>query len=306
MTKRIVFAGEVMGELRSNGAGFAVGFAGDSFNAAVYCQRSLAQGDADVAQVSYLTRIGQDPLSQGALDLAAQEGLKTDLITRDETRNLGLYAVQTNDEGERSFSYWRNQSAARALFSELQELSVLTQADILCLSGISLAILSPAQRTALLDRIEELRQTNGLRFAFDSNYRPSLWEDVETARDTMRRAWMLTDIALPSVDDEMALFEDADEAAVLHRLRSYGVDFGALKRADKGPKALSEGFEDSADYPAAEQVVDTTAAGDSFNGGFLAAHLQGRPLQDCMMAGHMMARTVVGHPGAIIAQQKDS
>ncbi|TQV65740.1 sugar kinase [Aliiroseovarius halocynthiae] len=299
---RILFAGEVMGELRRNDTGYALGFAGDTFNAAVYCKRLLGKD----GHVSYLTRVGTDPMSQGALDLAEAEGLDTSSIQRDTRYNLGLYAVATDAEGERSFSYWRDQSAARQLFSDPAELDALEQTDLLCLSGITLAILSPQQREELFQRIAELRDAGTLRLVFDDNYRPALWESPKVAQQVMTQAWCLTDVALPSVDDEMALFGDADEAAVLARLRGLGVTDGALKRAASGPVPINPDVQISAPYPAAERVVDTTAAGDSFNGGFLAALMQGAPTDACLMQGHMMAREVVGHPGAIIPNRKDN
>lgn len=300
MTMQIIFAGEVMGELRRNDTGYALGFAGDTFNAAVYCKRLLGSGE----RVSYLTRVGTDPMSQGALDTAKAEGLDTSSIQRDTRFNLGLYAVATDASGERSFSYWRDQSAARQLFSDLAELDALSQTDLLCLSGITLAILTPQQRDALFQRIAELRSAGTLRLIFDDNYRSALWESREVAQQVMTQAWRLTDIALPSVDDEMALFGDADEAAVLARLRGLGLAEGALKRAASGPVPINPDIQISAPYPAAERVVDTTAAGDSFNGGFLAALIQGAPTHACMMQGHMLAREVVGHPGAIVPKGK--
>lgn len=292
---RIICAGEAMAELRKAEAGFAVGFAGDTFNTAVYLRRLLEPAH----QVAYLTQVGQDPLSQGFLDLAEAEGIETSSIRRDPLRNLGIYSVQTDARGERSFAYWRNQSAARQLFSDAQDLEALAGADVLLLSGISLAILSPEARSAVLDRIALLR-AKGLRFAFDSNYRPRLWEDAATARETMARAWALADIALPSVDDEMALFGDKDAAAVLSRLRGWGCREGALKCGAEGPLPIDPATPRPEGLRPAARVVDTTAAGDSFNAGWLAAHARGLDATACMAQGHALAAHVVGQPGAIV------
>lgn len=290
---RVICAGEAMAELRADGAGFATGFAGDTFNTAVYLRR-LWQGE-----VAYLTRVGRDPLSAGFLALAGAEGIDTSAIPRDPDRNLGIYAVQTDAAGERSFFYWRSQSAARLLFQSGAELDALSGADLLLLSGITLAILSTAARESLFIRIAALRG-QGLRLAFDSNYRPRLWEDAATARANMERAWRLADIALPSVDDEMALFGDADAGAVLARLRSWGCREGALKCGAAGPVPLDPAASAPQGLRPAARVVDTTAAGDSFNAGWLAAHLAGRNPQACMAQGHDLAAHVVGLPGAIV------
>ena len=285
-----------MAEIRQGPAGFVVGFAGDSFNTAVYCKRGLGAAH----RVSYLTRIGQDPLSAGVVDLARHEGLDTGGFRIEPQRNIGIYSVQTDASGERSFAYWRNQSAARMMFQSRADFDALAEADVIYLSGISLAILAPDARSALVRHLADLRAA-GKRIAFDSNYRPALWPDAETARAVIAAVWRLTDIALPSVDDEMALFGDSDAAQVLARLRSFGCRDGALKCGQQGPLALDVSVQAVGPFLPAAKVVDTTAAGDSFNGGYLAASLQGRPLADCMMAGHQTARHVVGHPGAIVA-----
>jgi len=290
---RVICAGEAMAELRAEGAGFTTGFAGDTFNTAVYLRRFWG-GD-----VAYLTRVGHDPLSTGFLAAARAEGIDTATIRQDATRNLGIYAVQTDAAGERSFFYWRDQSAARLLFQHPAELDALAGADLLLISGITLAILTPEARRALLSRIAALRP-QGLRLAFDSNYRPRLWEDAPTARAVMEQAWRLADIALPSLDDEMALFGDADAAAVLARLRGWGCQTGALKCGAAGPLPIAAGAEAPQGLPPAARLRDTTAAGDSFNAGWLAAHLAGRPPQACMAAGHALAIHVVGQPGAIV------
>lgn len=292
---RIICAGEAMAELRKAGTGFAVGFAGDTFNTAVYLRRCLGPAH----QVAYLTHVGQDPLSQGFLDLAAAEGIETAAIRRDPLRNLGIYTVQTDARGERSFAYWRSQSAARQLFGAPADLAALAGADVLLLSGISLAILTPEARNAVLDRVATLR-AGGLRLAFDSNYRPRLWEDAETARQTMARAWALADIALPSVDDEMALFGDRDPAAVLARLRGWGCREGALKCGAEGPLPINPASERVPGLAPAARVVDTTAAGDSFNAGWLAAYARGLGDPARMAQGHALASYVVGQPGAIV------
>lgn len=290
---RILCVGEVMAEIRGQGYGFAVGFAGDTFNTAVYAKRRLgARG-----QVAYLTRVGCEGLSDGVLRLAQAEGIGVDAVVRDAARNIGIYAVDTDAAGERSFAYWRERSAARMLFCDEAELVALEGCDLLYLSGITLAILAPAARERLLQRIGAVR-ARGVRFAFDSNYRPKLWEDAATAREVIGAAWEMADVALPSVDDEMALF-GGDEAAVLARLRAKG-RIGALKRGALGPVAMDAAAEVAERFAPAERVVDTTAAGDSFNGGYLAALALGLPEAERLQWGHETARHVVTLAGGIV------
>ena len=294
---RLLAIGEVMAEIRPAAeGGFVLGFAGDTYNTAVYAAREIRHP----GNVGYVTRIGREPLSTALLEQAAAEGLDVGHIAVDDDRNIGIYAVATDAHGERSFSYWRSQSAARRLFAVEETALFMPPAEIIYLSGITLAILTPAARSRLFDRLAELRETNGTKVAFDSNFRPALWEDPAIARASMDRMWDLTDIALPSMDDEMAISGVDAESAVIDRFAGRTWDGVAIKRGVRGPVSPFIAPSDMPDFPPAEAVVDTTAAGDSFNAGYLAAFLNGAGEIDRMRAGHRLAARVVGSPGAIM------
>lgn len=303
---RIFCVGEAMAELMLGSNEQyppALGFAGDTMNTAVYLKRLLG----DSAELSYVTVLGHDPLSARLVRLLESESISTELIQYSDDRLIGLYAITTDQSGERSFSYWRSQAAARTLFQNQPEVGFknLSGADVVYLSAISLAILPADIRWALLEELDRLRKINKLTVVFDSNYRPALWESQQEAQGVVSAAWKITDIALPSVDDEQLLFNDVDEAAVLARLQSYGVSRGALKRGALGPLSLNTELAqslreiESMDNTAV-RVVDTTAAGDSFNAGYLSAMLSGADDQAALQAGHACSVRVIGHSGAII------
>ena len=113
----------------------------------------------------------------------------------------------------------------------------LADFDLVYLSAITLAILEPEARAALAEFLAGFRSGGG-KVAFDSNYRPRLWPDVATARAEVARFWALTDVGLPSLDDELALYGEAGETDVLARLAAAGVARGALKRGAEGPRPL--------------------------------------------------------------------
>lgn len=289
---RIACIGEAMVELNIDRRPEQIGFAGDTLNTAVYLARALGPGH----EVGFVSVLGRDVLSDRMTAFIAAEGVATRGIARHPQRLPGIYAIAVDEKGERSFSYWRDQSAARTLFEH--GFAALDGCDLLYLSGITLAILPPPVRAALLDR---LAQGPG-RVVFDSNYRPRLWESVEAARAAIGAALRLAWAALPSVDDEMALFGDADAAAVLARLRGWGVTRGALKRGAAGALPLDP-LVIAPDFPAAAQVVDTTAAGDSFNGAWLGAVLTGTPEAEALARAHAQALEVIARPGAITPRQ---
>ncbi|WP_308917739.1 sugar kinase [Jannaschia sp. LMIT008] len=293
LIRRIAAIGEVMIELSTAGGAPSLGVAGDTFNTAVYLARAL-RGTG--VSVDYVTALGTDPYSDRILDAARGHGIGTDAIVRRDGGMPGLYAIDIDAKGERTFSYWRSDSAARTLFADGVG-RALDGFDLIHLSGITLAILPPAVRTDLLDALDRLGR-GGATISYDSNHRPRLWEDAAAARAANDRAWTVADIALPSLDDEMALHGDPDEATVLARLRGAGVRRGALKRGADGPRDLGGSPYRATGAPV--RVVDTTAAGDSFAAGYLAAIVRGEGPDAAMQAGHDLACRVVAAPGAIL------
>lgn len=300
MTTRVLCLGEVMVELsleRDDPTRAAIGVAGDTFNTAIYLKRQ-----APALSVSYGTKLGHDRFSRMIMDKLSEEDIETGAVLFSEDRLPGLYAISTDASGERSFLYWRDRAAYRTLFeAPALELDNLNRFDVICYSAISIAVLPPGDRARFLDWLEGYRKSGG-QVAFDSNYRPRLWPDRATAQAEVRRAWQTCDIGMPSVDDEMALFGDADEAAVITRLAGWGVASGALKCGASGPRPL--GPEPAPTVSPALRVVDSTAAGDSFNGGYLAARLTGASETDALAAGHALAAQVVQHRGAILPRHE--
>jgi 2-dehydro-3-deoxygluconokinase len=107
-------------------------------------------------------------------------------------------------------------------------------------------------------------------------------------------------VVLATFDDEHALHgcRSVDEAAA--RLAGLDVPEIVVKCGADGALVLTGG--DAVPVPArpVERVVDTTAAGDSFAGGYLAARLAGRPPAEAAQVAAQVAATVITHPGAII------
>ncbi len=298
----VLFVGEPMIELSVPEAGDTarLGVAGDVLNAAIYLRRALI----GPAQVELVTALGDDRFSDRIRGFAESHGIGCDRIRTDPERGPGLYAIQTDAQGERSFAYWRDGAAARRMFGadDSPDFSALDGASHVFLSAITLAILSEPVRAALLDRLAALR-ASGVTICFDSNYRPRLWESVEAARRAVDRAWAVTDIGFPSIDDELALF-GGSEPETIRRLRGYGMSLCVLKRGAEGPQLLvpeqtGQGF----GFAQAARVVDTTGAGDSFDGTFLAAWSAGQGATEALRRAHEMAARVVAVPGAILPDE---
>jgi 2-dehydro-3-deoxygluconokinase len=296
---RIVAIGEGMLELSGDFGGAArLAYGGDTLNTAVYLAR-LGCAPA------YLTALGLDPWSQDMRLAWEREGIRTHLVLTSPTRLPGLYAIRTDAAGERSFHYWRAQSAARELFGLPGLDAALAEAagcDLLYLSGITLSLYEGADRERLFDLAGRVRAGGG-QVAFDPNYRPRGWASPEAAREAFSRMARLATLALPTFDDEAALHGDADPLATARRWGEAGVGEVVVKRGGEGASVFVQG--ERHDVPAVRgvPVVDTTGAGDSFNGAYLAHRLRGaRP---AMAAGqaNRLAAVVIGHPGAIVPRE---
>jgi 2-dehydro-3-deoxygluconokinase len=304
---RVIAIGECMIELSGRlgqepAPQLNFGFGGDTLNTAVYLARALCQDHHCAASVAYLTALGSDPFSDRMIAAWQREGIDTTAVQRLPGRLPGLYMIHTDDHGERQFFYWRDQAAARDLLAEGRDVALaetLKGADLIYLSGISLAILAADQRTRLLGILRSA-QADGARIAFDTNHRPRLWPDKRQAVAAIEQTAALTAITLPGMDDERALFGMNDAATAAAAWHARGVAEVVIKNgADPCLVSWPEG---QATVPG-ERVatpVDTTAAGDSFNGAYLAARLAGLDPAQAAAAGHRTAARVIQHHGALI------
>src|SRR5690606_17645862 len=143
---RIVCLGEAMVELTPRQGRWDVHYGGDTLNVALH----LTRLGFDVA---YFTALGGDPFAGAMRGAWGREGMDVSLVLTDPDRTTGLYAIDTDEHGERHFSYWRGESAARRLFLASgidQATDAASEADLLFFSLISLAILPDEGREMVL------------------------------------------------------------------------------------------------------------------------------------------------------------
>ena len=300
MQAQTVYAiGECMIELQRSGTGMDYRFGGDTLNAAVYMARLL---DPAKVKVAYVTALGADGMSDEMCASWEGEGIDTSCVLRLPDRLPGIYMIETDGTGERRFHYWRKDSAARHWLQAPDAGKVLLKlasARMVYLSGISLAILSPGDREILIAALAQCR-ARGSSVVFDNNYRPRLWESADTAADVYRRVLAHCDIALLTLDDEQALYGDGDAVGAIERTRALGVREVVVKCGGDPCVVWADGEAVAVAPARVKDVVDTTAAGDSFGAGYLAARLSGATPQEAAQAGHRLAGTVIRHRGAII------
>lgn len=256
---------------------------GDTSNAAVSAAK---QG----ASVGYLTSLGAGRFGDAVIAYWAEEGVDASHVTRHPSAQTGLNFVEP-DPAERHFTYRRTGSAASLMRpGDLPE-QAIRSARCLHISGITLAVSSDLRETALAAMA--MAKEAGVAVSLDTNLRLALW-DIETARAVTHQAMAEASLAVTSIDDSLHLtgLNDASDIAKFHHdlgpeivLVTMGAD-GCLLSVDGVETRIS---------PAPATPIDSTGAGDSFAGSFLAYWLEtDDPVLAAKRAAIVAAGTVSG------------
>ncbi|MER9391743.1 MULTISPECIES: sugar kinase [unclassified Mesorhizobium] len=285
--------GECMLELSGQaGPNWRMGFAGDTFNT-LWALHALS-GERPA---TYVSAFGDDPFSQGQISFFAENGIDIGASPVIPGARPGLYAI-TLTGAERAFTYWRSDAAARRLASDPAALAKsLENQALVYFSGITLAILDAAARKTLLAEVAKARAAGSL-VAFDPNYRPRLWQSREEAQAAILDALAVADIALPTFPDEQMLFGDSAPEATAERFGKL-VGEVVVKNGEEPALIATGGALQPVPAQHVATPVDTTGAGDSFNGGYLAARLAGHAPADAVQRAHRVAAAVVQVRGAL-------
>lgn len=280
--------GEPMVEFNQQPDGrFLLGHGGDTSNCAIAAARSGARAGV-------ITALGQDAFGDSLAALWAENGVDMSTVQRRTDGHTGVYFVTHGPEGH-AFSYLRARSAASLMGPDDLPVKAIAAARCLHLSGITLAI-SARSCDAAFAAIEVARSA-GCAVSMDTNLRLKLWP-LARARAVIGAAMCSCDIALPGLDDARALTGlEAPQAIVDHYLEA-GARVVALTLGAEGTLVATP---ERHEFLAAFEVdaVDATAAGDTFDGAFLAEWLRhGDPFRAARYANAAAALSTLGY-GAV-------
>lgn len=291
---RILVVGEPLVELLEEPRGtLRQGFGGDALNLSVYLARV-----SPTIRVILATAVGSDTDSDALLSLCRDEGIDDRYIRRIAGAELGRYRVTVDGSGERAFAYERSASPFRDALDGEGALPDPDSVDAVCFSGIAVAVLRDSGRRTLLGYAERVRKA-GSMVIYDPNHRSALWSDDADAREWTARIAPTADVLIASAEDGRALVQVESTTEIARAFRSIGAREVVITDGS-GPCVVA--YRDAVaeiDAVSSVQVIDTTAAGDAFDAGYIAARLRDDTPETSAVAGHALAATVVGHRGAL-------
>lgn len=302
----VAVIGECMIELHKEGGHLVQTFGGDTLNTAAYLSRMCGK---DV-HVEYVSAVGaSDTFSREMLDFWHDCGVNSSLSQKIAGKLPGLYAIDVDASGERHFQYWRSEAAVRGCFETPEAEKVLSRLsgfDAVHLSGISLAVLYPESRERLLSALERLAE-QGVSLSFDFNFRPHLWGDnpEKNAAPHFRRLTRVCRWVFLSPEELRAAGYDCcdcDDPGFMSALAELGAEEVIVKNGGKPCLVLNNrtGKARTVELGCMLEPRDTTAAGDSFTAGYLAAVHYGLSAEEAVHRAHRLASAVIMYPGAII------
>lgn len=291
--------GECMVELSVNSQNsLQHSFAGDTYNSLVYAKRWQPEIDC-----FFLSGIGQDMFSSMMTKHWQKHGIHSQFTLSSPEHNVGIYAIKNDPNGERQFDYWRKNSAATQLMSLIEQSdseSTWPHFDLVYFSGISLGILAEDDKSRFIDLIKRLR-SKGSKIAFDPNYRPKMWSGKVHAIKWLEAAYGVSDIVLPGTEDHHDLLGHTGVEEIVSYCTKHQVSELVIKAGKQGVFA----FENAqavchVPFTPAKVQRDTTAAGDSFAGVYLACRMANKDVQSAIEQASGAAGLVVQHQGAIV------
>lgn len=264
-------------------------------------RRSVGGAECNVAgglaalgiPTGWISRLGADGFGRHVLQDLRDRGVDVGGVEDDPSRPTGLYVKHTLG-GRTRMHYYRSGSAASAMDAQFLDRPAVRNrmvgAELVHTTGITAAL--SQETAAMLDRLVALRDTLGFVLSVDLNWRPALWRDKDPA--PLWRLLRAADVVLIGADEAM-LFAGTSDPAELREL--LGPRATIVVKSDAHAVLAVEADGRRTEVPALTvDVVEPVGAGDAFAAGFLAATLQGLPMEQRLRSGHLSAAAVLTVP----------
>lgn len=293
---RICSIGECMIEISHNIQNkYVFSYAGDTANTAIYLSRLGAHS-------AYITSIGNDRLSKKMISFFNKENVFTDDIHINKNKSLGLYLIKNDDNGEKNFFYWRNNSAAKTYFENINLnllIKKISNYDAVYFTGITLSIYNYKNKNLFYKFLSSLKK-KGIMIYFDFNVRLKNWENKTTALKHILRFSSISNIIFLTDEDLNNLGIKNYKKFIFDNLRNKIT----IIRSSKGNISIyNKQNVSNFNFVFKKKVKDTTGCGDAFNACFLYYFFNNFKINDCVQIAHKLGKDVANVKGAIIKKE---
>lgn len=252
-------------------------------------RRSLAGAEVNVCtglsrldhQVSYVTKLGQDPMGNYIRNFLNREGIGTEFLSFDPIYKTATMLKSKVSKGDPETAYYRKGSAFSHMSPNDIDKINFDDVELVHVTGIPPA-LSESCRKATYRLIEKARQ-HGAFITFDPNLRPSLWESQEIMVRVINELAAYSDMILPGISEGIILTGTDDPEKIADFYQELGINEVIIKLGRRGAYVRSGNSSFYQPGFKIEKVVDTVGAGDGFAVGIISGKLEGLSLKDSVI-----------------------
>ena len=269
-------------------------FAGDTLNFCNYL-------DKKKLNAFFLSAIGKSKISQSLLDFIKSKNISTKYIKQINQFEVGLYLIKNKDNGEKQFFYWRDESAAKQYFNNIDFLNLykeLKNFDYIYFSGITLSIIHISKLNNFI-KLLKLLKSKKIKIVFDFNIRPSRWnkKNLNIFLDSVLK---FVDICFLSGED-MNYWKNKNNIKSYEQIvRKYKLKHSIFRKNAKFTYVFLNKTRYVFKNKLLKKVVDTSGAGDGFNAAYLSNFIVNNDPVLALKAGSSLGSKIVMKKGAIV------
>ena len=269
-------------------------FAGDTLNFCNYL-------DKKKLNAFFLSAIGKSEINQSLLDFVKSKNISTKYIKQINQFEVGLYLIKNKDNGEKQFFYWRDESAAKHYFNNIDFLNLykeLKNFDYIYFSGITLSIIHISKLNNFI-KLLKLLKSKKIKIVFDFNIRPTRW-NKKNLNNFFDSVLKFVDICFISGED-MSYWKNKNGIKSYEQIvRKYKIKHSIFRKNAKFTYVFLNKTRYVFRNKLLKKVVDTSGAGDGFNAAYLSNFIVNNDPVLALKAGSSLGSKIVMKKGAIV------
>ena len=295
MKKKICAIGECMMEFTNlNNTLYDQSIAGDTLNFSSYLNKKIFK-------VYYLTAIGTSDISNKVIKFLKIKKINPNLVSKIPSHEIGLYVIKNNALGEKSFYYWRDNSASKFFFNKLIKKDLLIKLQnfqYVYFTGITLSLFENTSINNFIAVIDLLKKKN-IQIIFDLNIRITRWSKKNLVSCFSK--------ILPKVDILFASGEDLESWKGVNNLKifenilyKYKIIHGVFRKNAKYNYSYYGNKKYIIKNKLLNKVIDSSGAGDGYNAAYLSSFVMHQNPKKALEDASKIGIKIVMKKGAIV------